>query len=171
MIKPFLIFASVGGVGFSPKAPGTAGSLVGLIALILCLKEDVEFYSLWVILGLLFILGWLSSHRLLKGSYYQDSDPSYIVIDEIAGMWLTVLLLLTFNFPSWPLYGLSFIAFRIFDIFKPWPIGWIDEAFAKHQSMAALGIMVDDIVAGFMAALSVEVLTRLSRHILNYSIL
>jgi phosphatidylglycerophosphatase A len=118
----------------------------------LCLKANLEFHTLWIILGLLFILGWLSSYQLLKNSSYQDNDPSYIVIDEVVGMWLTVLLLMIFYPPSWNLYGLSFITFRIFDIFKPWPIGWIDHSFAKHRSLAALGIMIDDIIAGFMAA-------------------
>lgn len=82
-------------------------------------------------------------------------DPSYIVIDEVVGIWLTVLLLMVFYPPSCKLYGLGFIVFRLFDIFKPWPIGLIDKGFAEHRCLAALGIMTDDVLAAIMATVLV----------------
>ena len=71
-------------------------------------------------------------------------DPGEVVIDEVAGQWLTLLAV-----PPDPiLYAAGFVLFRIFDIFKPWPVGWAD-----RELGGGLGVMVDDLLAGLYAAL------------------
>lgn len=93
---------------------------------------------------LAFALGcWLSA-RHLADLGAEGGDPQWIVLDEIAGMWLAVSLL----DPSWLSYSLGFLLFRLFDIWKPWPIGWIDQ-----KVKGGLGVMLDDYVAGLFAAL------------------
>jgi phosphatidylglycerophosphatase A len=69
-------------------------------------------------------------------------DPGAVVIDEVAGQWLAVVLL-----RADPLaYFLAFVFFRLFDIAKPWPVGWLDRTLK-----GGLGIMVDDLMAGLYA--------------------
>ena len=87
-----------------------------------------------------------------------DQDPSEIVIDEVAGQWLAFLPVsigaahVGANLLSlWPGFVFAFLFFRLFDIWKPGPIGWAD------RRNDALGVMLDDIFAGFAAALCVVV--------------
>ena len=148
------LFSTVLRVGYLPYAPGTWGSLAGLCASLV----GLVYYSFGPIAFLLFslfifILGWISSWYVLEEDGYKDTDPSFIVIDEVAGLVFTIGLVgLIFPLTAWMLIG-SFLLFRVFDIFKPWPIGWLDEKLAKSRKTAALGIMMDDMVAGLIAAL------------------
>jgi phosphatidylglycerophosphatase A len=76
-------------------------------------------------------------------------DPDWIVIDEVAGQWLTLAAT-----PLDPLsYALAFLTFRIFDILKPWPVGWVD----RHVP-GGLGIMLDDLTAAVYAVFAMWVL-------------
>ena len=78
-------------------------------------------------------------------------DHPAIVWDEIVGMLITLFLL-----PATPVYLLlGFLLFRFFDIIKPWPIGWID-----RRVDGGMGIMLDDVIAGLMALLIVQLLYR-----------
>jgi phosphatidylglycerophosphatase A len=77
-------------------------------------------------------------------------DSKMIVIDEVAGQWIAMIP----AYGSLPLYLLSFVLFRFFDILKPWPVSYFD----KHVEGAA-GVMGDDIVAGIMAAIGIMVLS------------
>ncbi len=153
MTQISLFIASFAGAGFFPKAPGTAGTVAGLLFFLFFVKLDTSANALWLGLGLLFIVGWMVSHHLLKQSNFKDCDPSYIVIDEVAGIWLTILLVQLFYQPTWLLYGSCFLAFRFFDIVKPWPIGWLDHRLSQNFSTASFGIMIDDIAAGLVSAL------------------
>ena len=130
-----LFIASFSGTGFFPKAPGTAGTLAGLLFFISLTKLNISLKALWLVLGLLFIIGWLCSHHLLKQSNFKDCDPSYIVIDEVVGIWLTILLVQLFQPSTWLSYGVCFLIFRFFDILKPWPIGWFDHKLAQNFSI------------------------------------
>ena len=76
-------------------------------------------------------------------------DPGEIVIDEVAGQWLACLFLP----PEIWLYALAFVLFRMFDIFKPWPVDHLD----KHGT-GGLGIMQDDMAAGLYALLILQLL-------------
>jgi phosphatidylglycerophosphatase A len=133
------------GAGYAPKAPGTAGSLVGLFfgALLLTAGHLPLFFGIILASGLgIYAVG-------AAGSAAQD--PGWIVIDEIAGQMIPLLAL-----PHLSLLGLvlSFALFRLFDIWKPGPVGWAD---ARHDEW---GVMGDDIIAGVMA-LVVLLLVRL----------
>jgi phosphatidylglycerophosphatase A len=72
----------------------------------------------------------------------ESDDPGEIIVDEIAGQWLTLLFLP----PDWMLYAIGFVLFRIFDIFKPWPVDHLDT-----HGTGGIGIMQDDIAAGLYA--------------------
>ncbi len=146
------LIATVGGVGLLRPAPGTWGSLVGLGLGVLV---HMLGGALLLVLATLAVtaLGYWAVQVEVGTS---DEDPSEIVIDEVAGQWValwpvSVGAQLTGS-DIWSLYpGLvvAFIAFRLFDILKPGPVGWADR---QH---GAFGIMADDVIAGWLAAMIV----------------
>ena len=150
VVSSFLGFGNLAGT-FSQIAKILAVIFLGLLILSL----------IGLGLGLLFIIGWMVSHHLLKQSNFKDCDPSYIVIDEVAGIWLAILLVQLFYQPTWLLYGSCFLAFRFFDIVKPWPIGWLDHRLSQNFSTASFGIMIDDIAAGLVSALIIIVFYKI----------
>jgi phosphatidylglycerophosphatase A len=128
--------ASFGGVGFSPYAPGTMGSLAALVpGAVLLTQAD------WVLpLAILVVtLAGVWATHVAAG----DADPGWVVIDEVAGQWMALLPL---SAPT-PL-GLvaAFALFRLLDITKPGPVGWAD------RQKGAAGVMGDDLIAGVIAA-------------------
>ncbi|MBW8308866.1 MAG: phosphatidylglycerophosphatase A [Candidatus Paracaedibacteraceae bacterium] len=146
--------------GYLPKAPGTWGTLVALPLCWLLLPYGLEKLG-WATL-ICFVVGWYCSHVLTLDPT-ADPDPSYIVIDEIAGFMLTLLLsmfllrieptvLLSLSTFSLKIWGSVFIAFRIFDICKPFPIYRIDEYLASTTTWRGFGVMIDDILAALPAA-------------------
>ena len=127
------------GTGLSPWAPGTVGSLPGLVLAWLTLPLALP----WRLLaGVVLVLSgiWLCGESARRIGVH---DHPGIVWDEIAAMYLLLLLLP----PSWPLWALAFGLFRLFDIWKPWPIRDLD-----HRLHGGLGIMLDDLVAALYAA-------------------
>ncbi len=130
-------------VGHLPKAPGTFGSIAALpFAWILMTSGGPWLLLLATIF--VFILGLWAAKRYM--AEVGEHDPGAIVIDEVAGQWLTLLAA-----PLTPFaYLLGLAAFRFFDIVKPWPIGWLD----RHAS-GAFGVMIDDIAAAFYAGIVV----------------
>jgi len=133
--------------GYLPKAPGTWGSLVGLLLFFLLHALNFEIYL--AVVGGLFVLGTFAAGEAEK--IMDHKDPGLIVIDEIVGMLITMIAI-----PATPLaMALGFILFRIFDIWKPFPIRFIDQRF--H---GGLGIMLDDIVAGIYSLVVLQVLVR-----------
>lgn len=137
------LIASAGTVGFFPWAPGTAGSLVALITGAALLA--------WGGHGLLLIaalLAWGLGLWAIRAAEARD-DPGWVVIDEVAGQWLTLLGLLHLT----PVGALvAFALFRLLDITKPGPIGWAD----RMNSPA--GIMLDDVIAGVIGAVVLRLL-------------
>ena len=129
-------------VGFLPKAPGTFGSLAGLI-LAWFLNPNIVF-----ILSALSIIGFVISPAA-RIAFRQD-DPKEFVIDEVTGMMLTVLWLPK----KLVLFILGFLIFRVLDIWKPWPIRLI------QKNKNALSIMWDDLAAGFFANLILQSLLK-----------
>ncbi len=145
--KTSRLLATFFGVGFAPAAPGTAGSLAALpLAFLLA-----YYFGTWgIVIGAAaaFFIGVIATHEVLKTSKH---DPSFVVIDEVAGQLLTFALVadaLQFDGDSWLLYLLGFMLFRLFDITKPQPAGWAD-----RKLLNAWGVMLDDIFAGIYAAL------------------
>lgn len=126
------------GSGATSRAPGTWGSLAAIPVWYGFAWLPTAAY--WLVVALAFLVGvWLcgkTAHDL------KVHDHSGIVWDEFVGMWIALGL-----FPD-TVYGVlgAFVVFRLFDIAKPWPIGWLDE-----RLPGGLGIMADDVVAGVMS--------------------
>lgn len=144
--------ATYGKVGLWPKMPGTWGSLMALpLGAIISLSFGVK--ALLTATVFVFILGLISSYFVLFST--PDSDPSHIVIDEVAGQWLPLALAGI----DLRLCGAAFVMFRLFDILKPPPIKQIEIYFEGGSRLSkATGIMVDDIVAGIYATICVALL-------------
>ena len=133
--------------GYLPKAPGTWGSLVGLVLFFLLHSLNLGMY-LAVVAGI-FLIGTFAAGEAEK--IMDRQDPGLVVIDEIVGILITMIAV-----PATPLTMiLGFILFRIFDIFKPFPVGFVDQRF--H---GGLGIMLDDIVAGIYSLIILQLLLR-----------
>jgi len=133
------------GSGLLRPAPGTWGSLTGLLIGALLLKAPEP---LAVIVGASIVTTLLSIwaiNRIEANTGVHDAPE--IVIDEFVGQWLALLPLVLWP-ESWISLALAFLLFRLFDILKPWPISWLD----KHVS-GGFGVMIDDIIAGLLAAL------------------
>ncbi len=138
--KLCVILATGFGVGYSKKAPGTLGSLIGIPLGILVSSNSMVFTDhLFAVLVLIF-LGFIITVRAER--VFNIHDDQRIVIDEIVGQALTI----AFFEPSWIVVLVGFGLFRLFDIWKPGPIGYIDE-----HLPGAWGTFFDDILAGIFA--------------------
>ena len=137
---PVLFLAFGFGTGLAPKAPGTFGTLPAL--LIAWFTRDLALeWQLGVLIFLIVAGIWLCGEAARR---LGDHDHPGIVWDEIAGMYL-VLLVIPVTVWAWVA---AFLAFRLFDIWKPWPIRDLD-----HRLGGGTGIMLDDLVAALYAAL------------------
>lgn len=149
--KCLLALATAGGLGFLPKAPGTWGTLAGV--LIYFLTGNLVW---WIRLLLTLAIAGLSipiAHY--SGKLWQKTDDGRIVIDEVAGYLAGSLFALNF---SWLNAAILFALFRLFDITKPWPACFFDQ---KVEN--GFGVTMDDLVAGIYAGLLF--------YLLNYFIL
>ena len=141
-------FSTVFKVGYLPLAPGTWGSLAALAVWFLIIESTstITFIALIIII---FALGVYTSS--ITERYLNKIDPSVIVIDEWVGQWIALLFL-----PKSLLWGLvAFALFRLFDIWKPYPINSLDKI------SNGWGIMLDDVLAGLYALLGVQLLRYL----------
>ena len=143
--------------GLLPKAPGTWGSLAALPFAVI-LHSWGGFPALLIAAVIVFFIGWWATLQETKGK--ENHDPGEIVIDEVAGQWITLLpasyMFTRHDLPLiWPALLAGFIFFRLFDIFKPWPISWAD------QKATAFGVMLDDVLAGIFAAIASTLLAVL----------
>ena len=139
-------FFSLGlGSGLSPFAPGTAGTLLAVLFYIPLSTLPLSAYIVVLVAGSLIGIYFCqqTSNRL------GVADHPAIVWDEFLGYWLTMLL----SPAGWPWIATGFILFRLFDIWKPWPIGVID-----HKVKGGLGIMLDDLLAGAYALIIMQIL-------------
>ena len=146
--------------GHLRPAPGTWGALAALpFAWVL----HILFGPWGLVLATLLVFWagvWATS---VETAGKEDHDPSEIVVDEVAGQWIA-LLPVSFGlaasgapvFALWPGILGAFVLFRLFDIWKPGPIGWAD------RRGDAMGVMLDDVIAGVFAALSVGLLAALA---------
>ena len=145
MRSPILLLAFGFGSGLSPKAPGTMGTLAAIPLWYLLAQLSQPAYILVVALCAIVGIFICGSAADKLGVH----DHGGIVWDEIVGFWITMTFL-----PATYVYALlGFVLFRLFDILKPWPISWIDKKVA-----GGFGIMLDDVIAGVMAALVLQAL-------------
>lgn len=127
------------GSGLAPKAPGTFGTLAALP--LYYLMMDLSLVSYILITLLVTIGGFWLCDRTAKDMAVHDHGA--IVWDEVAGMLITMIAAPV----SWLAIVVGFLLFRMFDIFKPWPIKLLD----RHVK-GGFGIMIDDVLAGVFAA-------------------
>ena len=149
------VVASVFGIGYFDIAPGT---IMSAIAVPLAILIGIFGGGGMGILGasiIVLVIGILATADHVRETGRQD--PPECVIDELAGQWLACsFCLLSFGglLPathiSLPAFLLAFVFFRLFDIWKPWPVGWAD-----RNISGGLGVMLDDMLAGLMAGIGV----------------
>jgi phosphatidylglycerophosphatase A len=140
---PFHFLAFGFGAGLAPKAPGTFGSAVGLVAAWWLL----ELPLVWRVAVVAAVIGlgiWICGESARRLGRHDDQR---IVLDEIAGILLTSLAVVEKSVFA---FALVFVFFRFFDILKPWPIRDVD-----HSLKGGLGIMLDDLIAAVFAAVCV----------------
>ena len=135
--KPSHLFATWFGVGLIRPAPGTWGSLA---ALLLWYFAEFLHSSIYIILPIFILFSWLICSQASQDS--DAKDHSAIVIDEVAGM----LVALSFVSHEIIIFLWTFLLFRLFDIWKPWPISLADK-----NVEGGLGILLDDLIAGLFA--------------------
>ena len=141
-----MVITTLFGLGFSKFAPGTVGSIFGLITAWLIVSYTSNTYLI-AAATLVFFIGFFLSNIYSK--YLNTNDPSRIIIDELVGQWITLFFLP----PEVLYYLIGFILFRFFDIFKPWPVNWADS-----NLHGGLGIMLDDVFAGIYSCIIVSTL-------------
>ncbi len=149
LAHPLGWIASGFGVGLAPRAAGTFGSLAALLPWWLWLRHlPLALYALVVVAA--FALGvWASQWVIGKTKI---DDPGVVVWDEFVGQWLALLLV-----PSgwqWVLGG--FALFRLFDIWKPWPVRWAD-----RELHGGFGAMFDDALAGLLACAALQAIAQI----------
>jgi len=143
-------FAAFGfGSGAAPVAPGTFGTAMAALLYVLLPAMSPWVYATFVLMS--FVAGiWLC------GTTARDigvEDHGGIVWDEFVGYWITM-----FMAPAgWWWIVIGFLLFRLFDIVKPWPIRWLDRNVA-----GGFGVMIDDVLAGLMALLCLQLIARIS---------
>lgn len=131
--------------GYSPIAPGTVGSLIGVLLYLLPFFSDI-LASFGITIAMFFIGVWTSAQLERR----LGEDPQIVVIDEIVGVWISLLFV-----PRhlWAV-AIAFVLFRIFDTFKPFPARRVESL--KH----GWGIMLDDVTAGIYANLSTQLIVH-----------
>jgi phosphatidylglycerophosphatase A len=130
------VLASVFGAGYAPVASGTVGSFVTVVAIWLLPLTPLRILVALVVVTLVGIWAGSRVERVLG-----KKDPGVIVIDEVAGMLLSVILLPR----TIPVLITAFLLFRLFDIWKPFP------ARESQALTGGVGVMVDDLIAGVYA--------------------
>ena len=151
--SPSHLLATLFGIGLLPLAPGTWGSLIGLILFLytgiyLSINQE-EFYFLLI---LIILFSFVICYFATNGLENHEKDQKSIVIDELAGMWVAlipvagIVMMREFIICSF----LAFLFFRIFDIWKPYPINAVDRKIKNY-----FGVVFDDLIAGVYAAIAV----------------
>lgn len=147
------LIGTVGYVGYLRPAPGTWGSLVALPLAWLI----YQIGGLWLFLAAIpiaYVKGYWATRHMTAD--HDNHDPSEIVVDEVVGQWIAVAPVLIGGWLQdvsvlalWPGWIAAFVLFRLYDITKPGPVGWAD------RLNSATGVMLDDVIAGILAAICV----------------
>lgn len=145
---PASLVCTVFGIGKLRPAPGTWGSLVGVVFFVIYPQ-----LALLAVVPLFFIGAAAANHY---SQITQSDDASEIVIDEVVGQWIAIFI----GFSAYMEFFIEdsywylklvifFLTFRFFDIVKPFPVGWVD-----RNIKGGLGVMLDDVVAGVLAGIT-----------------
>ena len=156
LVKVNKLISSFFYVGFIRPAPGTWGSIVGIILAYIVLKI-VTFITFCLLLLFVILIGFWSTKKYIEKNS-KKSDPAEVVVDEVIGQWIAVLPIgYMIQLPEFYVEGLwfvwvwAFVSFRFFDIVKVGLVGWADNL------NGALGILLDDILAGIAAGFTVAI--------------
>lgn len=137
------------GSGLAPVAQGTFGSVAALLPWLLLRELSLPVYLLVLLAG--FAIGvWACN---VAGRALGVDDHRSLVWDEFIGQWIALIpllipALLSNDGATWWMLPIGFALFRLFDVWKPWPISWLD----RHLK-GGMGVMIDDVVAGIFAAI------------------
>ncbi|GHE80499.1 phosphatidylglycerophosphatase A family protein [Thalassotalea profundi] len=145
LYDPIQFLALGFGSGLSPKAPGTFGTLIAIPLFYFMAELSVNVYAF--IVFLMAVSGVYICGKAAKDMGVHDHPA--IVWDEIVGYLITMFMIPW----TWHSVLLGFVLFRIFDIFKPWPISYLDK-----NCHGGFGIMIDDIAAGFASFLCMHLI-------------
>lgn len=137
--------ATVFGVGYVGGAPGTVGTIIGLMLYVLTSAAGGDSAVVTMLAWLIVFAVWSSGQAARK---LGEKDPACIVVDEVAGMWVTLLG----THSHGPMLLAAFLLFRAFDIWKPYPIRKIE------RLGGGWGIVFDDLLAGLYANLSLRLI-------------
>jgi len=145
---PVVVISTWFGSGLLPKAPGTWGSLAAL-PFAWGIRAATGPTGLAIATVIVILAGWWAAAIFVRRS--NEHDPRRVVIDEVAGQWLTLVAV-----PLDPEnYVLGFLLFRAADILKPWPVSWAD-----RDLRGGFGVMADDVLAGIYAGAALWVLVE-----------
>jgi phosphatidylglycerophosphatase A len=146
MMRLAVFVCTFGYIGYAPVAPGTVGSLAGLVVYGLLRAVHAPPLADLLVIAALFGAGvWSGTHA---ERHFGGTDPGPGVIDEVVGMLVTLWLLPG----TWTIAVVGFLIFRVFDVAKPWPAGRLE---ALH---GGLGMMADDVMAAIYANLALRLL-------------
>ena len=146
-IRPALLLATAGGLGYAPVAPGTVGSLPG-VALAWIVGDAASGWALAAALAVVAAAGtWAAG---VAARHAGADDPGLVVVDVVAGQTMTLLFLP----PTPAVLACGFLLFRVFDILKPFP------ARSLERLPGGAGIMADDLMAGIYGNLVLQAAAR-----------
>jgi phosphatidylglycerophosphatase A len=151
LTDPVLLLAHGLGSGLAPKAPGTFGTFAALLPWYFMAQWPLLIYGIVVVLSALAGV-WLCGEAQKRMGVASDADPGSIVWDEWVGVWIALAGVPLLGVPlndmalAWPWVVTAVLLFRVFDILKPGPIGWLDQ-----HVHGGWGIMLDDVAAGLAA--------------------
>jgi phosphatidylglycerophosphatase A len=143
MRRFIILLATWWGVGFSPLAPGTVGTLAA-IPLFLILSLLPLWLYLFCLLSLALLACWAAGRA---EAIFGEQDPHAVVIDEVVG-FLAIMIALP---PKWPYLLAGFCLFRIFDVIKPPPI-----RFVERTVQGGYGVVLDDVLAALYAHIALR---------------
>ena len=144
------IIATYCGLGLSPKAPGTVGS-IGTLPLAFILAYFSGIYGILAFAVITAVVGIIATDVVIRDQ--EEKDPGKVVVDEVVGQLLAFLFVadkLYHNLDLWWVYLLGLLAFRFFDICKMGPVKWFD-----RNMKNAVGVMMDDVCAGLIGGVCV----------------
>lgn len=150
------------GTGLVPKIPGTLASLAAL-PFAWVIHRFFGAIGLTLAGAAALVAGLWACGKLVPPQGFDD--PGHIVIDEVAGQWLTLAALaVVAPSPDALFYVMGFVLFRLFDIVKPWPVDW-----AERRLKGGLGVMADDVLAAIYAGLGAAFIYAYARGLISFS--